>query len=132
VVRGLLIAVCAVLLLSACGGGGSRATAKHCVNPKAARAVAKIEADIAALRHAAALPTKDTFKGNAAVNRATDRFLYDTALAPIPNLQRNRLIDHAAGALHGSCEQCFQALEAGRPVVSIRYGDTGVTCQRSH
>jgi hypothetical protein len=27
------------------------------------------------------------------------------------------------GTLAGSCEQCFQALEAARPVISIRMGD---------
>jgi hypothetical protein len=94
------------------------------------RARAKITADIAALKHASALPTTDALKGSAAVNRATDRFLYDTAVAPITNLQRNRLIDLAASALQGSCEQCFQALEAGRPVVNIRYGNSARACKR--
>jgi hypothetical protein len=84
--------------------------------------VADVEADIAAVRHAASLPTKNTFLGSAAINRATDTFLRDVALAHITNLQRNRLIDHAAGALAGRCEQCFQALEAARPIPSVRAG----------
>jgi hypothetical protein len=35
------------------------------------------------------------------------------------------MIDHAAALLHGSCEQCFQALEAERPIVNIAHGDLG-------
>jgi hypothetical protein len=62
-------------------------------------------------------------QGNKAINVATDRFLNDVALAPIGNLRRNRLIDHAMGTLAGSCEQCFQALEAARPIVNIRLGE---------
>ena len=75
------------------------------------------------MRKAARLPTQNTLEGNHAVNVATDRFLNDVALAPIGNLKRNRLIDHAAGTLSGACEQCFQALEASRPVINIRLGE---------
>jgi hypothetical protein len=78
--------------------------------------MAKLEADIAALRRAT---------NSAALNRATDRFLLDVATAPITNLKRNRMIDHAVGALGGQCEQCFQALEAARPIPTIR---TGARC----
>jgi len=84
--------------------------------------------DIAAMHAAARLPTKDTLKGNHAINVATDRFLHDVEVAPIGNLRRNRLIDHAAGTLAGACEQCFQALEAARPIVNIRRGET--RCQK--
>jgi hypothetical protein len=87
------------------------------------KTLARLEADIAALRRAARLPTANTLQGNHAVNVATDRFLNDVALAPIGNLRRNRLIDHAMGTLAGACEQCFQALEAARPVVNIRLGE---------
>ena len=115
--RALVLASCAVLCLAACGGAAKpKATAakKHCVSPKA---IAKLNADIAALRRA---------RGNtAATNRTTDRFLLDVATAPITNLKRNRMIDHAVGALGGECEQCFQALEAARPIPNIR---TGARC----
>jgi hypothetical protein len=85
--------------------------------------LAKIESDIAAMRRAAALPTTNTLIGNHAINVATDRFLKDIALAPIGNLQRNRLIDHAAAVATAACQQCFQALEAERPIPAIRMGD---------
>ena len=113
--RAVGLACCALLCLAACGSAGKpkAAAVKQCVSPKA---IAKLNADIAALRHAT---------GNAAINGATDRFLLDVATAPITNLKRNRMIDHAIGALGGACEQCFQALEAARPIPNIR---TGVRC----
>jgi hypothetical protein len=115
----LLVLVC-TLFLAACGG------AKHgCRSPAAERAAARLENDLTAIKHAAALPTRDPLKGNRAINRATDRFLLHVETAPIDNLTRNRMIDHAAALLLGSCEQCFQALEAARPIVGIAHGDTG-------
>jgi hypothetical protein len=114
--QALILVCCAVLSLAACGAAAKpkAAARKQCVSPKA---IAKLDADIAALRRA---------RGReAAINRATDRFLLDVAPAPITNLKRNRLIDHAVGALGGECEQCFQALEAARPIPNIR---TGARC----
>jgi hypothetical protein len=93
-----------------------------CADVKAA--LAKIDRDLAAVRRAAKLPTKNTLDGNHAINVAIDRFLDDISLAPISNIQRNRLIDRAAAAVTGVCEQCFQALEANRPIPAIRMGDT--------
>ena len=126
-VRGLLAAVvvaCCVALAAGCGGGSKHA-AKGCRNVAAERALKHLKADVAAIRRATALPAKDPHAGNAATNRATDVFLKDVATAPIGNLARNRLIDHAAAALVGSCDQCFQALEAGRPIPAIAQGQAG-------
>jgi hypothetical protein len=123
VVRALILVACAALCLTACGSVHKAATSgTACVSPKA---IAKLNADVAAMRRAAALPTKNTLDGNAAINRATDTFLNDVSVAHITNLARNRMIDHAAGTLAGACEQCFQALEAARPIPNIRMG---VTC----
>jgi hypothetical protein len=127
-VRGTALVLCA-LLPAACGSAGTTAS-KHCISPKAARALAKLRADTAAIRAAANLPVKDTLDGNAAVNRATDRFLLDVETAPLDNLTRNRLIDHAAAALVGSCEQCFQALEAERPIVTIVHSAHAGDCPK--
>ena len=89
------------------------------------RALAKIHRDIAALKSAYKLPVKDELKGNPAINAATDRFLNDVQLAPISNLQRNRLTDLAMSAIGTHCQQCFQALEANRPIPAIRAGEIG-------
>ncbi|HZR95226.1 MAG TPA: hypothetical protein VFA56_06000 [Gaiellaceae bacterium] len=114
-----LVAVAAVLCLAACGGGTSATTQPHRATcPRTARALAKLNADIAAIRHAA----RTTPENSPQINAATDRFLLHVATAPISNLKRNRMIDHAMGALSGQCEQCFQGLEAARPIPSIRLG----------
>jgi len=115
----------AVLALAACGSQAKHVAAPKPkpVCPKAVKALAQLQDDIAAMRRAARTPTTDRLQGNKAINVATDRFLNHVALAPIGNLKRNRMIDHAMGTLAGSCEQCFQALEAARPVISIRMGD---------
>jgi hypothetical protein len=119
VVRGLALVGC-IVLLAGCGG-----TKHGCKDPREAKALARLNADLTAIRKAAALPVTDSLKGGPEVNRATDRFLLHVETAPIDNLRRNRLIDHAAALLHGSCSQCFQALEAQRPIVSIAHGDQG-------
>ncbi len=148
--RRLLLPVLApafVLALAGCGGSsparhasaGSTATqptsakaaSGKCSRAVRARALARLQADVAAVRRAAALPTKDTLDGNAAVNRATDRFLEDVSTLPVDNLVRNRMIDHAAAALVGSCTQCFQALEANRPIPAIAHGDRGSCASKS-
>jgi len=100
-------------------------TTTACKPGERARALARLRADVAALRRAALAPTKDTLRGSPRVSRLTDRFLLDLATAPIGNLTRNRLVDKAAAALVGACQQCFQALEASRPIPAIAQGDRG-------
>jgi hypothetical protein len=124
VIRVPAIIAC-VLLLAGCGGGSSKQAADCAKSPKEQAALARLQVDLTAIKHAAALPAPDPLKGNPAINRAIDRFLLDVDTAPIDNLQRNRMIDHAAALLVGTCQQCFQALEADRPIPSIAHGDTG-------
>jgi hypothetical protein len=131
VTRGVLACttIWLAVLAAGCSGSADRpvatpatTTKKVCKSAATERATARLERDVAAIRRAARLPARDTLKGNAAVNAATDRFLLDVARAPVPQLAKNRFIDHAAGALVGACEQCFQALEASRPIPSIAHG----------
>lgn len=64
--------------------------------------------------------------GLGAMRRLTDRFLRDAA--DVPPLRRNRLIDLAAGAsTAASCTDCFQALEASRPIPQLAY--SGSRCR---
>ena len=107
--------------LTACGSGSHRWAAPHCTDPRAAVDLARLRADVTAIRVAARRPAKDTLKGNARVNAATDRFLLDVGRAHVSLLVKNRFIDHAAAALVGSCQQCFQALEAVRPIPAISH-----------
>lgn len=113
-----------VLGVVACGSDShqsARSTTRGCTDARAVRDLARLRADVAAIRAAARKPAKDTFNGDAAVNRATDRFLADEGRAHASLLAKNRFIDHAAAALVGSCQQCFQALEAERPIPSISH-----------
>jgi hypothetical protein len=141
VLRAAVLALLVTLTLAACGAPTSSpppaattatstqsaAKAKACKNQ--AIALAKIHRDIAALEAAYRLPVKDKLLGNHAINVATDEFLNDEELAPISNLKRNRLIDLAMSAIGTHCQQCFQALEANRPIPSIRAGE--ISCSAS-
>jgi hypothetical protein len=89
----------------------------------------RIDKDLAAMKRAAALPVKDHLKGNAAINRATDRFLLDLETSNLDTLVQNRLIDHAAAMLLGTCDQCFQALEAERPIPGIAHQHNAKPCR---
>ena len=109
------------LALAACGSSSDRAAARSCTDPRAAADLARLRADVTAIRVAARRPANDTLKGGARVNAATDRFLLDVGRAHVSLLVKNRFIDHAAAALVGSCQQCFQALEAGRPIPAISH-----------
>lgn len=126
--RAAAILSCAALCLAACGGSQHASavqgttTVGSCVDPAA---MTKLHKDVAAIKHASNLPTTNRLLGNPAINKATDRFLLDVATAKIDNKRRNRMIDLAMGSLANQCEQCFQALEAGRPIPGLRYGETG-------
>jgi hypothetical protein len=127
VARIALAAALAGLTLAGCGGGtgtaspppaprGSKAYAAT-APPAKLRAERRILArDVRALRASAEGPS--SLKGTPAQNQATDAFLLDVARSHLPLLERNRWIDHAAGALSGACGQCFQALEAERPIAA--------------
>jgi hypothetical protein len=118
----LLIAV-GLLALTACGASSRPAarqatttttagSAKQC--RKQAIALTRINRDLTAMQRASTEATMSTL---------TDQFLLHVSTAPLTNLQRNRLIDHAAAAVSIKCPQCFQALEAERPIPAIRAGD---------
>lgn len=121
--RLLLLCAFALLALTACGSGSkptsqtatvttTASSAKQCRNQAAA--LAKIDRDLAAMGQA---------KSATLMSTLTDRFLLHVSTAPLTNLQRNRLIDHAAAAVSIKCPQCFQALEAERPIPAIRAGE---------
>jgi hypothetical protein len=119
-VQVVLLIACGLLALTACGASSRRpsahsaapSTAKQCRNQAAA--LNRIDRDLTAMRHAPTATVMSTL---------TDRFLLHVATAPLTNLQRNRLIDHAAAAVSIKCPQCFQALEAERPIPAIRAGE---------
>jgi hypothetical protein len=141
-VSGFACALLLAAIAAGCGGGGggtasgksaattsakpaSHALAKRCAARSARErsAVARIQAKIARLRKLALnVPSAQSFNGTPAVSKLTDSILLDLATAPISKKKANRLIDRTMGALVGSCQQCFQALEAARPIPEIKYG----------
>ena len=114
------VLVALALLAAGCGGGGQRsaaatatptATAPTChraaLTPAQQRWLQRVQNDLARMRKA---------KTHARASRLTDRFLLDLGRGNLPNYRANRLIDHAAAAVTVICQDCFQALEAARPI----------------
>jgi len=135
--------ILALLALAGCGGNGGSATpappAQTATQPRPAfypddpqviarattagqkRDLVELWADTGAMRQAAAKSEHSSLKGDPAVRRATSSFIDDLDRSTIDNLSKNRVIDHAAAAVATVCEQCFQQLEAMRPIPAIAH-----------
>jgi len=134
------------VLLSACGGTAAREGASTAQAPAAqrqpttssvypddpqvvARAATQAQrqdlkdlwSDTLAMRRAAAATRGHTLKGTPSVRKATSRFIEDLDGSHIDDLSKNRAIDHAAAAVSVVCDQCFQQLEAIRPIPAIAH-----------
>jgi cytochrome c556 len=134
-VRPQLVGVALSLaLLAGCGGSkhsqaapppATRTRAAAKVRTPYVRALIRdyktLGADIATMRAAAATVHGQTLKGTPALRRTTGRFIEDLEKSHLPLKARNRMIDHAAGAVSTSCDQCFQQLEAVRPIPQIAH-----------
>jgi TolA-binding protein len=132
-VRGLLLlALC--VAVAGCGGSsdatgpptkqvrGVSQAERQCQGTKAAAKRElqrrKLNADLRNLRLAAATVKGFTQNGNAAINKAVDRFELDVAEESIRVQERSRFIDRAAAIVGPRCYLCFQALEANRPLAA--------------
>jgi hypothetical protein len=137
--------ILALLALAGCGGSGGSATPaapaqtqpasqpRPAVYPDDPQVIARattarqkqdlveLWADTGAMRRAAARSEHSSLKGDPAVRRATSSFIDDLDRSSIDNLSKNRVIDHAAAAVAVVCEQCFQQLEAMRPIPAIAH-----------
>jgi hypothetical protein len=121
-----VVALCAAL--AGCGGSSNASPEVHAaaqpkrqcdgskVAAKRERQRAPLHADLRTLEMAAATLKRRTEAGNAAINRALDRFLLDVAGESLPVHERSRFIDHAAAIVAPVCYLCFQALESNRPI----------------
>jgi hypothetical protein len=134
VTRVAVAAVLLALLVAGCGGSGNEAaappagtatapattTVEKCKGAKSAavraRKIRRLARDVARLRVLAAPIQKKTLDGTQALSHAVDRFLLDVADRGVPVHVRSRFIDRAAAIVAPVCEQCFQALEASRPI----------------
>jgi hypothetical protein len=77
--------------------------------------------DVRAMRAAAVKVHGQTLKGTPAIRRTTGAFIEDLQKSHLSLKAQNRMIDHAAGAVATSCDQCFQQLEAMRPIPQIAH-----------
>jgi hypothetical protein len=97
-------------------------TAEQCQGSKSpavrARRVRLLERDLAAVRRTAARAKRRTLDGTPPLSAAVDRFLLDVASPQVSVFVRSRFISRAAALVAPVCEQCFQALEASRPIAS--------------
>jgi hypothetical protein len=126
----MLFLFVAAILVAGCGGGtneaagtaaaGSTTTVEKCKGSRSAavraRKIRRLARDVARLRVLAAPIQKKTLDGTPALSAAVDRFLLDAADRDVPVRVRSRFIDRAAALVAPVCEQCFQALEASRPI----------------
>jgi len=77
--------------------------------------------DVSAMRAAALKVHGQSLKGTPALRSTTGTFIEDLEQSHLSLKARNRMIDHAAGAVATSCDQCFQQLEAVRPIPQIAH-----------
>jgi len=116
-------------LVAGCGDGNSvqpppsTSTAARTTRTPEVRALIRdyrrLGADVRALRAEAAKVKRGTLLGTPTLQRLTSRFIDHLEKSHLSPKARNREIDHAAGAVATSCEQCFQQLEAIRPIPQI-------------
>jgi hypothetical protein len=114
------------ILAAGCGGSHvvqpATTNARHARSPKArpyVRDYAHLYADIRAMRAEAAKVRHGSLLGTPGLRRTTGQFIEDLERSALGLKARNRMIDHAAAAVASSCEQCFQMLEAIRPIPQI-------------
>jgi hypothetical protein len=126
---GLTWACVVALAVVAAGCGGTKASStavpasaqrvtKHCrgVEPKQLRERKLLERDLAAMRVAAEPLKKLTLMGSPAMQQTTGKFIDDVDRSSLPNLVKSRYYASAGAIVAGVCEQCFQMIEADRPV----------------
>jgi hypothetical protein len=117
--RKLLLVAAAAALAAGCGSGGTSHTTTtaapplnpNCINHPVTAAQKRVNRrllGILALMHRA--------KTHDAESRLTDRFLLAEETSGLSEYVRNRLIDHAIAYATPKCQDCFQALEAARPI----------------
>ena len=71
------------------------------------------------MRAAAAKVHRSSLLGTPGIRRTTAAFIEDLETSSLTLKGKNRMIDHAAAAVAPVCEQCFQMLEAVRPIPQI-------------
>ncbi|HEX7310383.1 MAG TPA: hypothetical protein VF232_04325 [Gaiellaceae bacterium] len=118
-----------LVLVAGCGGGNDApkpstttaptTTARSPLVRALVRDYRRLGIDVARMRAEAAKVHRGTLLGTPGLRRWTARFIEDLERSHLSPKASNREIDHAAAAVATSCEQCFQQLEAIRPILQI-------------
>jgi hypothetical protein len=133
------IVLVALTVLAAGCGGSKPAASKHAAprpvannpfpqdpqilarttSPRARRNLAVLASDIHAIKREAPHAKAGSLMGTPRLQRLTTHFLVDLKRSGVDIVSQNRIIDHAAGAAAPVCDQCWQMLEAERPIPAI-------------
>jgi hypothetical protein len=127
-----VLAASIVLVLAGCAGSKNAdvartvaATTTARVRTPLVRALIRdyktLGIDVRAMRGAALKVHGQSLKGTLALRRTTGAFIDDLDRSHLSLKAKNRMIDHAAGAVATTCGQCFQQLEAMRPIPQIAH-----------
>jgi hypothetical protein len=127
-----VLATSIVLVLAGCGGSQhadvahtvATTTTAHVRTPLVRALIRDYKVlgmDVRAMRGAALKVHEQSLKGTPALRRTTGAFIEDLQKSHLSLKAQNRMIDHAAGAVATSCDQCFQQLEAMRPIPQIAH-----------
>ena len=121
------VAILLAALVAGCGSTKAVSPAspvtpvtKQTLTPPQQRELATLRAHIRRLKVVAA-PVHHSLMGTPKLMAATSTFLDHEEASWLDNLTKNHLISLAASAVAGSCDQCFQQLEASRPIVQIAH-----------
>jgi hypothetical protein len=130
--RAVLVVLAFAALAGGCGGS-KHAAPKPAANPfpqdpqilarttspSARRNLSVLASDIRDLRAEAPRAKEGSRMGTPRLQRLTTRFLTDLKRSGVDVVSQNRIIDHAAAVAAPVCEQCWQMLEADRPIPAI-------------
>ena len=135
--RAALVLVALLVLAAGCGGSKQAAPKQAASNPvanpfpqdpqilerttspQARRNLGVLASDIVALRREEPHAKTGSRMGTPRLQRLTTRFLTDLKTSGVDPLSQNRIIDHAAAVAAPVCDQCWQMLEAERPIPAL-------------
>ena len=131
-VRAVLLLLVASLLVAGCGGSKKASTSTAAnpfpqdpqilarnTSPQARRNLDELAGDIRKIRAEAPKAKAGSRMGTPRLQLLTTRFLEDLKRSDVDIVSQNRIIDHAAAVAAPVCDQCWQMLEAERPIPAI-------------
>ena len=126
--RAAIVLFALTVLAAGCGGSKQAAPNPFPQDPQilarntsadARRNLAELAGDIRRMRVEAPKAKAGSRMGTPRLQRLTTRFLTDLKRSDVDIISQNRIINHAAAVAAPVCEQCWQMLEAERPIPAI-------------